>query len=328
MNIDIHAHFVPQGLLDDLAAKRHAFRSVQASVDNGVRVAFTGQDAKRPVFSAMSDVDKRRRWLNERGIDRQIVAGWVDLFGYELPAEEGADWSRFLNEHMLKGVAQVEEFVPLASVPLQSGKLAARVLEEALDSGFHGAMIGTQPKGQGGVLDDPDLDPFWETASSRKAVVYVHPTFGARDDRLKAYGLVSAVGRATDTTIAVARLLYSGHLQRYPEVKLVVSHGGAALPYLLGRLRASYRTEPGKRADPVESFEKLYFDTAVYDERALRFLCDVADVSKVMMGTDQPFAIGEAEPVKFVDCCNFSAAERAAVVGGTAAKVFGIPHKS
>ncbi len=77
-------------------------------------------------------------------------------------------------------------------------------------------MIGTQPKGASGVLDDPDLNPFWEVASARKATLFVHPTFGARDDRLKAYGLVSAVGRVTDTTMAVARLFYSGHLLRYP----------------------------------------------------------------------------------------------------------------
>ena len=60
-----------------------------------------------------------------------------------------------------------------------------KVLEEALDTGFTGAMIGTQPKGATGVLDDPDLDPFWEAASRRKATLFVHPTFGARDDRLK-----------------------------------------------------------------------------------------------------------------------------------------------
>lgn len=324
MFIDIHAHFVPEEMLDDLARKRHSFPSVHAFAENGTRVAFSGQDAKRPVLPAMSDVDKRLSWLSERKIDKQVVAGWLDLFGYELPADEGADWSRFLNEYMMKGVARAGKLVPLATVPLQSGKLAARVLEEALDAGFHGAMIGTQPKGQGGVLDDPDLDPFWEAASSRKAVIYVHPTFGAHDDRLKAYGLVSAVARATDTTIAVSRLLFSGHLQRYPDVKLVVSHGGAALPYLLGRLRASYKTEKEKRADPVESFEKLYFDTVVYDERALRFLCEVADPSKVMMGTDQPFAIGETEPVKFIDCCGFGASARAAMLGGTAVKLFGI----
>ena len=64
----------------------------------------------------------------------------------------------------LRACAQLDALTPLACVPLQSGKLAARVLEEALAAGFHGAMIGTQPKGDGGALDDADLEPFWETA--------------------------------------------------------------------------------------------------------------------------------------------------------------------
>ena len=112
-------------------------------------------------------------------------------------------------------------------------------------------MIGTQPKGAAGVLDDPDLDPFWEAASRRKATLFVHPTFGARDDRLRAYGLVSAVGRVTDTSIAMSRLLYSGHLTRYPGVNLVISHGGAALadgarpaaPQLCDRAGAERRSD-------------------------------------------------------------------------------------
>lgn len=326
MNIDVHAHFVPQALLGELAAQRHRFPSVAATVETGaVRVAFVGHEPKRPVMAAMSDVEQRRRWLAEQGIDKQVVAGWLDIFGYDLPPEEGADWSRYLNEHMLKGVAQVKGFVPLATVPMQSGKLAARVLEEALDAGFRGAMIGTEPKGMsGGVLDDPDLDPFWEAASSRKATLFVHPTFGARDDRLKAYGLVSAVGRVTDTTIAVSRLLFSGHLLRYPGINLVVAHAGAALPMVLGRLRQSFATSPGQRADPVEGFRRLYFDTAAYDPRAVRFLCDVAGASKVMMGTDQPFPIAEAEPLKFIQCCDLDAGERAAVLGATAARLFRI----
>ena len=130
------------------------------------------------------------------------------------------------------------------------------------------------------------LNPFWEAANARKATLFVHPTFGACDERLKAYGLVNAVGRITDTTIAMSRLLYSGHLLRYPDVKLVVAHGGAALPMALGRLRSSYATAPAERADPVEAFNKLYFDSVVYDKATLRFVCDQAGSDKVMMGTE------------------------------------------
>jgi len=144
------------------------------------------------------------------------------------------------------------------------------------------------------------------------------------DERLTAYGLVSAVGRVTDTTIAIARLLYSGHLTRYPDVKLVISHGGAALPMVLGRLRRSFATAPAQNKNPMEGFKKLYFDTIVYDAATLRFVCEQAGVDKVVMGTDLPFTIAEPEPVTFIDEAGFSASERDAILGGTAAKLFGV----
>jgi aminocarboxymuconate-semialdehyde decarboxylase len=312
-------------MLDELTSQKQRFPSIKVAVENGgVRMAFADQEPKRPVPGGMSDIERRRAWLTERGIDRQVVGGWLDTFGYELSPDEALDWARFINVHMLKAVAEVPFFVPLATVPLQSGQLAACALEEALDQGFHGAMIGTQPKGTTGVLDDPDLEPFWEAASARKATLFVHPTFGARDDRLKAHGLVSAVGRATDTTIAVARLLYSGHLKRYPGVNLVISHGGAALPMLLGRLRRSFETAPAQRSDPAEGFARLYFDTVVYDVPTLRFVRELAGPDRLLMGTDEPFVIGEPQPVQFVKACKFAAADERAILGSTAAKLFNI----
>ena len=325
MIIDAHAHYVPPAFLDEVASRKASFPSVQVAVENGVhRFVFAGNDAKRPIPGGMSDAEGRKRWLAERGVEKQVVGGWLDLFGYDMPADEGADWASFQNEHLLKGVARYPFLVPLATVPLQSGKHAAKVLEEAMDAGFNGAMIGTQPKGASGVLDDPDLDPFWEAASRRKATLFVHPTFGAHDNRLLGYGLVSAVGRITDTTTAMARLLYSGHLLRYPDMKLVISHGGAALPMVLGRLRRSFATAPAKNTDPMAGFKKLYFDTVVYDTATLRFVCDMAGYDKVLMGTDAPFEIAEPDPVGFVDGAHFGEAERAAILGGTAVKLFGI----
>jgi aminocarboxymuconate-semialdehyde decarboxylase len=254
-----------------------------------------------------------------------VVGGWLDMFGYDLPVDEAADWARFLNAHMLNATRKLPFFIPLATVPMQSGKLAATILEEALDAGFHGAMIGTQPKGAAGVLDDPDLTPLWEAASARQTTLFVHPTFGARDDRLRAYGLVSAVGRVTDTSIAIARLLYSGHLTRYPGVKLVISHGGAALPMMLGRLRQSFATAPAENADPTQGFKTLYVDSIVYDARTVRFIADMLGADRVLMGTDLPFAIAEGEPIRLIDAAGFSPGERAAILGGTAASLFRVP---
>jgi aminocarboxymuconate-semialdehyde decarboxylase len=326
LNIDTHGHFVPMSFLEGLAQQRRLFPSVKIINEKpGMRFIFGGAPPSRPVGPLLHDLGKRKEWLEKARVNYQLVGSWLDIFGYELPAEEGADWCRFMNETMLNDIKALPALKPLACVPLQSGKHAAQVLEEALAQGFHGAMIGTQPKGASGVLDDPDLDPFWEAASARKATLFVHPTFGARDDRLKAYGLVSAVGRVTDTTLAVARLLYSGHLVRYPNVNLVISHGGAALPMVFGRLKRSFATAPAQNADPALGFHKLYFDSVVYDAPTVRFVCEMAGVDRVLMGTDEPFAIAEQQPVKLIEACNFSTAERQAILGGTAAKLFGIP---
>jgi len=323
--IDTHAHFVPPALLDDIKTQRRLFPSLKTREEKGqLCFSFAGAEMTRPVMPLLSDVDKRRDWMAEQFIDRQVVGGWLDSLGYELPAEEGADWSRFYNAHLLKGVNALPSLVPLATVPMQNGKHAAKVLEEALKAGFHGAMIGTQPKGLGGTLDDPDLTPFWEAAHAHKTTLFIHPMYGVDDDRLRAYGLVNALGRITDTSIAVARLMHSGHLLKYSDARLVLSHGGAALPMVLGRLAKAYAAHPAGPADPAESFKQLYFDTVVFDTNALRLVIAMAGTDKVMLGTDYPFPIGDWEPTAILNGLYLTDPERTAIAGDTATALFRI----
>lgn len=325
MIIDVHAHFVPAGLLDALPEGQREFPSVRIKRgDDGVRLAFAGGSPTRPVSPKLSDAGQRVKWMSDQGIDRQVVGGWLDMFGYELPAAEGAEWCRFLNRHMLSATAAINGFAPLACVPLQNGRLAARILDESMDAGFHGAMIGTQPRGAGGALDDPDLDPFWEVASARQATIFIHPMFACGDDRLEEYDLVNAVGRVTDSTIAVARLLFSGHLTRFPGMNVVLSHGGAALPFILGRLKRNHALHP-ETADPEHGFRKLFFDTVLFEPAALRFLCSVAGPDKVMLGSDQPFPIGDPSPLEVVRSANLGADDERKILGDTAARLFALP---
>ena len=236
MIIDTHAHVVPKSLLDALKSEKRLFPSVRLNSEGAApRMEFAGGAPGRPIQPRLFDLAQRRDWLKATRVDHQLVGGWTDVYGYELPAEEGADWARFYNEHMREDAAGLPALTALATVPLQDGARAARVLEEALDAGFKGAMIATQPKGIGGNLDDPSLDPFWEVASARRASVFLHPHYMCSDDRLDGYDLINAVGRLADTTIAVARLLFSGHLVRYPGVSLVLSVGspGTELEFAL-----------------------------------------------------------------------------------------------
>jgi len=324
MIIDTHAHVVPATMLEALSSEKRLFRSVKLHSDGPApRMEFAEGGPGRPIQPRLRDLDQRRAWLNEARVDRQLVGGWTDVYGYDLPPPEGADWARFYNEHMARDAAALPSLTALATVPLQDGALAAKVLEEALDAGFHGAMIATQPKGVGGNLDDPSLDPFWELASARKAAIFLHPHYICSDDRLDGYDLINAVGRLADTTIAVARLLFSGHLTRFPGVSLLLSHAGGALPYALGRLKRNRVIHP-EYADPEEGFRRLFFDTVLFEPRALRYLCDVVGADKVMLGSDYPFGIGDPDPCHVVDRTELTVAERDAILGGNAARIFHI----
>ena len=147
---------------------------------------------------------QRREWLTKARVDHQLVGGWTDVYGYDLPGEEGADWARFYNEHMAKDAAALNQLTALATVPLQDGEARGE-----------GARRGARFRVQGRDDRDPaerrrrqsrrprSLDPFWEVASARNAAIFLHPHYICSDDRLDGYDLINAVGRLADTTIAV-----------------------------------------------------------------------------------------------------------------------------
>jgi aminocarboxymuconate-semialdehyde decarboxylase len=323
MIIDTHAHVVPATMLEALRSQPQLFPSIRMHDGETPRMEFGGGGPGRPIQKRLADLGQRRDWLKQARVDHQLVGGWTDVYGYELPGPEGADWARFYNEHMARDAAALASLTALATVPLQDGALAAQVLEEALDAGFKGAMIATQPKGVGGNLDDPSLDPFWELASARRAAIFLHPHYICGDERLAGYDLVNAVGRLADSTIAVARLLFSGHLTRFPGVSLILSHGGGALPYALGRLKRNHAIHPDY-ADPTPEFQRLYFDTVLFEPRALRFLCDTVGADKIMLGSDYPFGIGDPDPCRVVEDTQLTQEERSAILGDNAMRIFHI----
>jgi aminocarboxymuconate-semialdehyde decarboxylase len=317
--IDIHAHFIPKLLYERFDASSGKFPEVKLLRDEkGVRMQFPGGQPTRPISPKLSDLADRRAWMDRNGIDHQLVGGC----GYELPAGEGLAWSRFYNDCLEEELGEETRFTPLATVPLQHGGLAAEVLAEVVERGFGGVMIGTLPKGNAGNLDDPSLDSFWQTASDLGAAVFLHPMFLCGEPRLADYDLVNAIGRLADTSIAVSRLLFSGHLLRFPGLKFVVSHGGGALPYALGRLARNHKIAQGKYADPRKGFEAMYFDSCVFDADSLEYLAKKATPGRVMLGSDQPFPIGDPEPRKALEAAYFNDALKKGILGETAQSVF------
>ena len=325
MIIDTHAHMLPQSTLDELNKQTKKFPSIELlTKDDKFQLSFNQKAPTRPIMPKLRLIEARNQFLAENRIDLQLSGGWLDSFGYEVNAEEGAEWSRFLNEGMISECEKNNAVMPLATVPLQSGKHAAAVLEEAVKMGMVGAMIGTQPRGNSGNLDDPDLDPFWEMAAQLHVPIIIHPMFGSNDERLHDMQMMNAVGRVSDVSIAISRLLFKGHLTRFKNLIIVASTGGGALPYMLGRLERNYKAFPDLVVDPVEQFHHLYFDSIVFQPDVLRFLIQKVGAERIMLGSDYPFPIGDQDPCRVIEKANCSEDEANLMLTQNAQKLFRI----
>jgi len=324
MIVDAHAHLVPPELLSAIRKDAAKFPSVRQIEDShGLAFSFAGAKPTRPVSKPLSDIPARLAWLAKNNITKQVVGGWVDMFGYELPGAEAEAWSQLTNDALLAAAKAEPHFVPLATVPLGDGARAASGLKAAMKAGFGGAMIGTLPRGVGSTLDAADLDPFWQAADETGAFIHIHPSFDAGDVRVNDFGLANGLGRITDAAIAVARLISAGHIAKYKQVKFFAPMGGAALPFVLGRLKRNHSITPGI-GDPVAALAAIYTDTILHDVRVLKFAIEMLGTERLMMGSDMPFPIGDLEPVKIVTDAGLSATQTASINGGLAAKLFKI----
>jgi aminocarboxymuconate-semialdehyde decarboxylase len=324
MIVDCHAHLVPPDLLAAIRKDAARFPNVRQIEDGGsLALAFAGGKPTRPVSKPLSDIAGRVAWMQKNGIDKQVVGGWVDMFGYELPGTEAEAWARQTNECLLAASKAEPRFVPLATVPLGDGTRAAAVLKDAVKAGFPGAMIGTQPRGVGSTLDTAELDPFWQAADETGALIHIHPSFDAGDKRVNDFGLANGLGRITDAVVAVARLISAGHVMKYKDAKFFAPMGAAALPFVLGRLKRNATITPGI-GDPVEALSHIYTDTILHDVRVLKFVIEMMGTERLMMGSDMPFPIGDTEPMKIVADAKLPKAQSDSINGGLAARLFRI----
>jgi aminocarboxymuconate-semialdehyde decarboxylase len=324
MIVDCHAHLVPLELLAEIRKDAAKFPNVRLIEDGGsLALAFAGGKPTRPVSKPLSDIAGRVAWMANQGIDRQVVGGWVDMFGYELPGAESEAWSRLANDALLAAAKTEPRFVPLATVSLGDGARAAGVLKAAIAAGFPGAMIGTLPRGVGSTLDHADLDPFWQAADETGALIHIHPSFDAGDVRVNDFGLANGLGRITDAAVALARLISAGHVARYKNAKFFAPMGAAALPFVLGRLKRNHAITPGI-GDPVAALGAIYTDTILHDARVLKFVIEMMGTERLMMGSDMPFPIGDSEPMKIVAEAGLSPAQTASINGALAARLFKI----
>jgi aminocarboxymuconate-semialdehyde decarboxylase len=196
--------------------------------------------------------------------------------------------------------------------------------------GLRGAAIGGSVNGE--ELADPKFHPFWAKAEELGCLVFIHPQANPDfEKRLKGNGgLINVIGNPLETTIALSHIIFEGTLDRFPGLKVCAAHGGGYLPSYAARSDAGCTTFPERcsavqiKKKPTEYLRQLYFDSIVFTPQALRHLVTEVGASQIVMGTDYPFPWTKTSVDHILNTPGLSDADRAAMLGDTAAKLLGI----
>ena len=269
--VDVHTHMLTRRWLEILRASGGPY-SVVVRPDGRDEI-YRGSTPVMFPQPGHFDYEERIAHMDQAGIAVSIVSLTCPNVYWG-----GEDVSVAAARESNDSMARAEEAYPgrikwFTSLPWQFPKQAVEELRRSVDLGAAGVMVLANVAGRS--LTEDDFAPIWSEIDRRALPVLVHPGEppGADLMDMGMYDLSWAVGFIFDTTLAVTRMVFDGFLDRYPGLKLIVAHGGAAMPYLIGRFEKGDEVElPERRrmtATPAEYLRRIWYDCLTYDPRAL-----------------------------------------------------------
>ena len=324
--IDCHGHYTT-------APKAHnEWRESQKSAFN------SGGNA--PSYPAISDDEIRDtleanqlRLLRERGADMTIFSPRASAMAPHVGDESVAiEWSRVNNDLIARCAGLYpEQFIPVCMLPqsptadMQS---SIEELQRCVDMGFVGCNLNPDPGG--GHFRHPPLTdhfwyPFYEKMVELDVPAMIHVS-GSCNPGLHATG---GYYIAADT-IAFMQLIQGDLFGDFPTLRLIIPHGGGAVPYHWGRYRglADMLRQPDLAGHVMNN---VFFDTCVYHQAGVNLLADVIDNKNILFGSEMVGAVRGIDPTtghyfddtkRYVDALEITDQERHAIFEGNARRVF------
>jgi aminocarboxymuconate-semialdehyde decarboxylase len=321
MPIDVHAHYVPSRIIATLEERAKDFGLSLVKTPPQCAIHFDYGLKIRPFFAKLIEpVAQRLDGMAAQGVTTQVLSVWPDIFAYGLPGATAARWHRLLNESLSElCLKHPERFALFASVPLPDQAAAAREAEFAMKQlGAAGIVVAANVEGVN--LGEVDLDELWHAAVELKAPVFIHPVQAAPTARTQKFALVQIAQYTFDTTLCVGSLIFSGVLDRFPALQIILAHGGGTFPYLTGRFDCLHarmdRAAQGDvaAADPSAYVRRFHYDTILHSPMHLRWLAQAASVERMLLGSDYSFPPADLDPVGTVRRAGFSDMETAKIL--------------
>lgn len=304
-SIDIHAHTFTRSMFAALDAGRDWY---------GMRYEGEGQRNISVKPGKSVGINPKLRFTPEQrladmdqlGTEVQVVSLHTQVFGYHLEPAAGLAQAQEVNDDIAAFVQEApHRFAGMATLPMQDVAAAIGELERAVNTlGLKGAELDTVVNGRN--WDEPEFLPLFQAAAAMGAVLFFHPQpqHNVMQERTNRLAMPNCIGVPLEDTLLVATLIFGGVLEKCPDLKVCVAHGGGPACFGMGRLDRGWQVRAEARVNiskPPSAYKRqLYYDTVVMSETALRFLIDSVGIDRVVLGSDYPFVPWEPSPAGWV----------------------------
>jgi aminocarboxymuconate-semialdehyde decarboxylase len=298
LKIDMHTHIIPRNWPD--LHERYGYGEwIQLRHhESGKAEMHSGGTVFRVIEENCWDAHARLQDMEKTGVDVQVICTIPVLFSYWAEPKDTLDFSQILNDDIARTVNKHPgRFIGLGTVPMQDTDMAIEELERCVkDLGFPGIQIGSNINERN--LDDEDFYPIFEAAQNLDACVFIHPWKMLGQDRTRDHWLTWLVGMPAETALAICSLTMGGVLERLPDLRVSFAHGGGSFALTVDRIVHGFQARPDlcqtkTKTPPSEMLKRIYVDSALHGEEALRYVISRFGANRVYLGSDYPFPLGE-----------------------------------
>lgn len=317
--VDCQSHlFFPEVL--DMMRKRQDEPLVY---DEGGATFLKMGDWLRKVPPSYISVDAKLAAMDASGIELALLS--TNDPGPEWFGADGPAVAQLIHDSLAGVIAKYPgRFRGLCTLPLQNEKVAAAELDRCVNKlGFVGILLYTNLAGA--WCDEPQFHWLFARAAELDVPIVLHPAKPMTTEQVKGYELTSTLGNMFENTIALARIIGSGLLDRHPKLKLVCPHLGGTLPYICGRmdhqLHVLKRGPQNLQRKPSEYLRSIHLDIVSPLPEAMRFALDFSGADRLLFASDHPWV----QPKEILDpfrALDLPAVTEWKILGGNARRLF------
>lgn len=309
LKIDMHTHILPKELPD--FTKKFGYEGFIHLHHHrpGYARMMQGEKFFREIKENCWDEELRIREYEQFNTKVQVVCTIPVMFSYWAKPKDCLELSQFLNDHIAELVHRYpKHYIGLGTIPMQDANLAIKELERLkYDCKLPGIQIGSNINDKN--LGEDEFFPIFQVCQELDMAVFVHPWNMMGQQHMAKYWLPWLVGMPAETARAIASIIFSGVMERLPQLRFCFAHAGGSFIPTIGRIEHGFHCRPDLVAidnpnNPRNYLGKFWIDSVTHDPDLLEYILKKVGSKKVCLGTDYPFPLGDLEIGSFIEKMN------------------------